>query len=109
MRKVLQHNEKTKKYLDKLPKMHIVALWANWGVMSFPFSGKYKVKNGISYPLVWDYDDHNGTEDNWYLRPIDWVTTGFIITWTQSEGAAERIADALNLASVIPKQKQEKE
>lgn len=97
MKKVLPNNSKTEKYLAKLPKIYLVGCWARYGVMEFPFSGKYIInENGISIPLVYDYDDFNGTSDNWYLRPINLTTTGFIIVWTQCESVAERIAELYN-------------
>lgn len=96
MRKVLKNKPKTRAYLDKLPKIHMVGCWAKYGVRTFPFTGKYIKKDGMSIPLVYDYDDHNGTCDNYYLRRIDYTTTGSVIMWTQNEAVARRIAESLN-------------
>ena len=97
MRKVFKNTPKTKAYLDSLPKIYLVCCWARYGVMEFPFTGKYKTnEKGISIPIVYDYDDHNGTCDNWYLRRIDFVTTGQIIMWTQSKMTADMIAELFN-------------
>ena len=101
MKRVLKNNKKTNKFLDKLPIIYLIAIWAKCGVRSYRFSGNYDKKvnpdgNVIYIPLVWDYDDHNGTCDNWYLRPINLVTTGYIISWTQSKNSAKIIADAIN-------------
>lgn len=96
MKKVLQNSEKTRKFLNKLPKIYLVALWAHFGVRDFPFSGKYIKQNGIDVPLVYDYDDHNGTCDHYFLRPIIHTTTGYIFLWTQFKGSAEKTANILN-------------
>ncbi len=97
MRKILKNNKKTKAYLDSLPKIYLVARWAKYGVRGYPFTGKYVMdENGISIPLVYDYDDHNGTCDNYYLRRLDYTTTGYIVMWTQNYGIANTIAEMFN-------------
>lgn len=103
MKKVLPNTKKTSEYLSKLPKMYLIAYWARWGITEFPFSGEYITRNGKDYPLVWDYDDHNGTDDSFYLRPIDYTTTGYIIGWTQFKNEAERISWALNFVGEYKK------
>lgn len=97
MRKVLKNNSETKAYLDSLPKIYMVGFWAKYGVREFPFTGKYEQdEKGISIPIVYDYDDHNGTCDNWYLRRLDHTTTGWILMWTQQEGIANKVAELFN-------------
>lgn len=97
MKKVLKNNDKTKTYLDSLPKIYLVGCWARYGVRDYPFTGKYETnENGISIPIVYDYDDHNGTCDNWYLRRLDYVTTGQIVLWTQSKSMASKVAELFN-------------
>lgn len=99
MKKVLKNNSKTKAFLDSLPKIYLVACWAKYGVSEYPFTGKYvqdKYRNNISVPLVYDYDDFNGTCDNWYLRKLTNVTTGQIVMWTQSKSVASKIAELFN-------------
>ena len=97
MRKVLRNNSKTKAYLDNLPKIYLVGYWARYGVMDYPFTGKYVTdEKGISIPIVYDYDDHNGTCDNWYLRRLDHVTSGMIVIWTQCKMTADMIAELFN-------------
>lgn len=96
MKTVLKDNEKTREFLNKLPKIYLVALWAHYGVRDFPFSGKYIKQNGIDVPLVYVFDDHNGTCDHYFLRPIIYTTTAHIFLWTQFKGSAEKVADALN-------------
>ena len=97
MRKVLKNTIKTKEYLDSLPKIYLVGCWAKYGVIEYPFTGKYEQdENGISIPIVYDYDDHNGTCDNYYLRKLNYVTTGQILLWTQSKNVANKIAELFN-------------
>lgn len=97
MRKVLKNSTKTKEYLEKLPKIYLVACWASYGIMEYPFSGKYIKENGKDIPLVYDHDDCNGTCDCWWLRKITNTTTGGILTWTQNKAAAKTIANAMNV------------
>ena len=106
MRKVLKNKPKTRAYLDKLPKIHMVGCWAKYGVRTFPFTGKYITEDGVNIPLVYDYDDHNGTCDNYYLRRLDYTTTGSVIMWTQNEEVARRIAELFNKNTVEVKHTQ---
>ena len=96
MKKILKNTLKTQKYLDKLPKIYLIACWARYGILEFPFTGKYIKENGIDIPLVYDYDDHNGVCDNYYLRKITNTTTGFIVCWLQDKYRAFNIEQALN-------------
>ena len=96
MKKVLKNTPKTKTYLDGLPKIYLVGCWAKYGVREYPFTGKYTQISGISVPLVYDYDDHNGTCDNYYLRSLYSATSGQIIMWTQSKSIASKIAELFN-------------
>ena len=100
MRKVLKNTAKTKAYLDSLPKIYMVGCWAKYGVRDYPFTGKYeqdKYNDNISVPLVYDYDDWNGTTwGNYYLRKLTSVTTGSIIMWTQNKAVADKVAELLN-------------
>lgn len=102
MRKILPNNLKTKHYLDTLTKIYIIALWAKWGVREYHFSGKFremynKHTDKTEYmPLVWHYDDHNGTADQWELIPLAYVTTGEIRGWTFSRSVAEAACNRLN-------------
>ena len=96
MRKCLKNTAKTRAYLDGLPKIYMVGLWAKYGVREYPFTEKYFSENGFSVPLVYHYDDCNGTCDNWYLRRLDHVTSGFVIMWTQNESVARKVAELLN-------------
>lgn len=99
LRKHLPYNQKTKDKLAKLPKIYLVACWAHYGVLDFPFSGKYKkVKDAdgplVRYiPLVWDFDDHNGVYPEYVLRPITWTTTAAIKGWVRDEQQAKETAE----------------
>lgn len=79
--------------IKKLPVIYLIACWASYGVQEYHFSGKC-TKEGI--PLVWQYDDFNGTIDDYFLRPLTQVTTGWIYAWTVSKTRAELIAEAMN-------------
>ena len=96
MKKVLKNNTKTNAYLDSLPKIYIVGCWAKYGVREYPFTEKYFSENGFSIPLVYDYDDCNGTCDNYVLRRLDRVTSGIVFMWTQNKRVADRVAELLN-------------
>jgi hypothetical protein len=96
VKKILKNNKRTKQYLDKLPKMYIVGYWAKVGVADFPFSGKYEEHNGISIPLVYQFDDNNGEYAAYYLRRIDHTTSGAVFFWTQFEHIAKRFAEWSN-------------
>ena len=78
MIKTMPDSHKTKRKLMKMPKIYLIYSAADFGWYEFSFSGRYK--NGV--PLVWQYDDHNGTTDNWYLRKITNTTAFPIYTWT---------------------------
>ena len=85
--------------LEKLTKIYIVACWARFGVREYPFTGKFikdKHRGNMYIPLVYDYDDCNGTCDNYYLRKITDVTTGNIVLWTQNRNIAEKISAMYN-------------
>lgn len=97
MRKVLKNTSRVRAYIQSLPTIYMVGCWARCGVWSLPFTGKYTTnKDGLSVPLVYVYDDHNGTCDNYYLRGIDRVTSGAVIMWTQNEKLAHQIAEFFN-------------
>ena len=96
MKKVLKNTLKTKKYLDSLPKIYLISFCALYVILDFPFSVKYVKENGIDIPLVYDYDDHNGTCDYWWLRKITNTTTGYKLVWTQNAAAARKISDKMN-------------
>ena len=93
LRKRLPYNQKTRDKLAKLPKIYLIACWAHYGVLEFPFSGRYKKINKKPIPLVWDFDDHNGTYPEYVLRPITWTTTAAIRGWVRDEQQAKDTAE----------------
>lgn len=93
MRKVLKNTPKTKKYLDKLPKIYGVFLWAKWGILELYWSGKY-TKNGV--PLVYVYYDCNGCCDEFRLIPINQASSGSFWNFFMSREPAEKMCDHLN-------------
>ena len=46
--------------------------------------------------IVYQYDDHNGTDDSYYLRLITETTTGAINGWTIDRDEAYRRAEVKN-------------
>lgn len=93
MKKILENTAETRKYLESLPKIYMIACWAGYGVRGFPFAGKCAA-DGV--PFVWIYDDQNGTCDCYFLRKLTDTTTGWIYAWTTSKSRAEEVAAALN-------------
>lgn len=84
-------------YYKNSPKVYLVGFWAHYGVIDYPYAGKYVWDEWSQdyVPLVFDYDDHNGTADEYEVRKITDVTTGGRITWTFNKGKAEWIASCL--------------
>lgn len=78
----LENNLKTKEYLESLPRYYLKACWAKCVLLGYPFSGYYQDIDGRPVPLIWQYDDHNGTDDAYFLRPITFATTGIKYGWT---------------------------
>ncbi len=95
MKKVLKNNDKTKKYLDSLPRIYMVARWAKFGYRELPFAGKC---DEMGVPYVYDHYDGNGTCDEYVLRKLTYTTTGWIYCWTTSKNRAEEIAENLNVS-----------
>lgn len=96
--KVLPNMLEVKDYLKSLPKIYLVACWASYGVMEFPFANAYKYSKRADKeaPLVWQHDDCNGTCDLYFLRSIVDTTSGSINCWTFDKKEAEEIAENKN-------------
>ena len=107
MKTVRKRTPKLQAKLDKLPKMYLIGCWAHYGVMEFPFSGKFQKDKdtGVMVPLVWHYYDGNGACDNYELIPITYTTTGIIYCWTEYRESAKNIARALNVMDAVRRHK----
>lgn len=97
----LENTKENKEYIDGLQKIYLVGCWARYGIMEFPFAGEYReydVGRGrkMEVPMVWDYDDCNGTSDAYYLRPIHRTTTGIVYDWTFDKEEAMAFAARKN-------------
>lgn len=92
--KFLQNTKENRDYLESLPKLYLIGCWAHWGVMEFPFDGKFDKKKSYE-PWVWQYNDYNGTTDQFELVPLHWTTTGRIVGFTFHKSDADYIADKL--------------
>ena len=92
MRKVLKNTAKTKKRLDKLPKIYVVFLWAKYTVIETVWTGKFRC--GI--PLVYTYYDFNGEYDEYRLMPVYHISSGGFVGWYSNKGVAESICKKLN-------------
>jgi hypothetical protein len=95
MKKVLENNAKTKEYLDSLPKLYGIFLWAKWGILELPWTGKYN-KDGI--PLVYIYHDCNGECDEFYLGHIRQASSGGFWGWYEDKNVAKAEQEKLNEA-----------
>lgn len=93
---VLENCKETKEYLNSLPKVYIAACWAGWGVIDFPFSGRY-LDQQKTIPLVWDHCDFNGEADEWHLVPISHTTSGAIAGWSFDEKMLKDYARLKNI------------
>lgn len=99
MRKVIRETRRNQRKIAKLkqlPKMYIIGRWARYGVRDYYFTGKYTMVDGVSVPLVYSYDDCNGTDPLWRLLPITYVTSGCVLLWTQREEVARSAARLFN-------------
>lgn len=93
MKKIMQNSPKTKSFIDSLPKIYAIVLYAKFGVLPLPFAGKCD-SSGI--PYVYSYYDGNGTCDEYHLMKLTETTTGAIYAWTLSNTRANIIANSLN-------------
>ena len=96
MRKILKNTPKTKIYLDSLPKIYGIFLWAKWAMLKLPWSGKYDKKTGE--PLVYIYYDANGACDEYHLVPIHYASSGAFWDWYEFKNNAEEVQEKLNEA-----------
>jgi hypothetical protein len=97
LRKILKNTAKTKAYLDSLPKVYGIFLWAKWGILELPWSGKY-TKGKTPVPLVYNYYDNNGTYDEYHLVPITYCSGGAFWDWCETKEDAKYVQEKLNEA-----------
>lgn len=110
LKKHLKDNSKNNKYIQSLRKVYLVGYWARYGVMSFPYAGKMVEDSEFGLiPLVYDFDDHNGTYSEYVLRKLNHVTTGQIITYTFNEHIANSIAEQYNELYLYRKKQKEQD
>jgi hypothetical protein len=95
MRKVIKNTVQAKKYFKTLPKLYSIFLWAKWGILELPWSGKYN-RDGIS--LVYIYRDRNGECDEYYLDTINNASSGGFWGWYENKDIAEGVQEKLNEA-----------
>ena len=94
---VLENTKEAKEYLDSLPRIYLVVRYFGIAILEFPFAEKYEKAGEREkdhcdlVPLVYDYDDCNGTCDNYFLRKITDTTTGWIIDWAYTRERAEEL------------------
>ena len=96
MKRFISAHSRLARSIEKLPKIYLVGFWAHYGVQEYYFSGKC-AKDGE--PLVWQYDDFNGTADYYVLRKITSTTSGAVFAWTINKKKAEYIATKMEEAS----------
>lgn len=98
LKEYLECNDKNDRYIQSLRKVYLVGYWARYGVLEFPYAGKLVEDNlfGMT-PLVYDFDDHNGTYDEYILRKINDVTSGGVVIYCFNQKVAEMLAYKLNL------------
>ena len=93
MRKILKNTPKTKEYLDNLVKIYGIFLWAKWGMLELPWTGKY---NKEGEPLVYIYYDANGMCDEYHLVPIRSASSGGFHGWYTDYNTAQDVQEELN-------------
>lgn len=91
----LPDNERTKRRLEQLPQIHILVKYAWYAVYSAPYAYT-KVIDGDPVPMVYVFDDHNGTYAEWKLIPATYVTTGGVYCWSIHENVIKKIAEHEN-------------
>lgn len=93
MRKILKSSAKTARYLDSLPKIYGIFLWAKWSMLELPWTGRY---NKDGEPLVYIYYDANGMCDEYRLIPISQASSGTFNGWYKDKNTAHDIQLELN-------------
>ena len=100
MKTRMPDNAKARKKLKKLPKIYYVGFWAHWGTRNEFLQGFDK----DGHPLVWYFNDHNGTYAEWILTRLENTTTGAIACWGD-EARKEKLAKIAEALENTRKQK----
>lgn len=90
--------KKQQEKVDNSQSVYLIVQYAHWCVREYKWTGKFEIRDGIPIPIVYDYDDHNGTFEEYAKRPITLVTTGLIFDWTFYKHSASKIAEWLEKA-----------
>lgn len=94
-KKHLPDNAATDKFLKGLPMLYILVKYA-WYACAEQRYAYTEVIDGKPIPMVYQYDDHNGTYPEWCLIPATWVTTGGVYCWSPHKRVIEQIAEHEN-------------
>lgn len=106
----LEYNNKNEKYINSLSKVYLIGYWARYGVREYPYSGQMVEDEEFGMtPLVYDFDDHNGTYNEWILRKIQNTTAGQVIMYCFKEQLANIYADKLQKLYDFEKEKRKEE
>ena len=57
----MKPTKRLKKKMEKCKSIYIVGYWARFGVQEYKRTGKWKIVDGQPIPVVWYYNDHNGS------------------------------------------------
>ena len=88
LQKTLPYTNKTRQRLSRYPTIYIICSWARVSYLSFPFTGKYDNKG---FPLVYQFDDHDGLYPEYCLRNVNEVTSAHICEWTTNADDVQRL------------------
>lgn len=104
MKKELVVNKKNTEFVNGLDKIYMVVQYAMYAVLEFPFTGEYEEPNKYEkirganrpIPLVYEWDDCDGTYARFFLRKITSCTSAAIVGWYMDREIAEEVARVKN-------------
>lgn len=89
--------KKLEEKISKQPKVYLIACWARWGIREYHWTGKWFIgTTGRPIPIVYYYNDHNGTYEEYQQIPITFTTTGICADWSFYKEMAQHLANKLN-------------
>lgn len=89
--------KKLMKKIEEAPKVYLIVCWARWGIREYHWTGEWLIgTNNIPQPIVYYYNDHNGTYEEYQKIPITFTTTGICADWSFYKSMAQNLADKLN-------------